>query len=267
MCKLSAVRFPVLLAALVLLGACTSTSTDTTSAPTTSTSVAPTTTTLAPTTTTTVLDVGDGPTGEDLAGAVFSNTLVASFAAHTEVLVSRDADGTQPTVSSTIDTVYQRDPSAVALEIRLNETLFSVVLIDDEAWLNQGGVWEQNPLAEQAVSLASVSLLSPETVGVILPALSDVGEEEVAGRPAVHYQGGAEVFDVLVDVSTDLNLAEFTDLEYATIDIWVDKAGFMSKAEYRFGGTRGEAAFPEYYVATFALTEFDLDTVIVRPSS
>lgn len=259
-------RFSIPLAVLVLLGACTSSTTNTMSASTTS-SVALTTTTLALTTTTAVaLDTGDGPTGEDLAGEVFSNTLVDSFAAHTEVRVSRDPEGTQPTVSSTIDTVYQRDPSAVALEIQLNETLFSVVLIDGEAWLNRDGVWEQNPLAEQAVSLASVSLLSPETVGVILPALAEVGEEEVAGRPAVHFQGGPEVFDVLVDVSTDLNLAEFTDLEYATIDIWIDKAGFLSRAEYRFGGTRGEAAFPEYYVATFALTGFDLDTNIVSPA-
>lgn len=259
-------RIPLLLAVLALSGACTSTTTDTTSASTTSTTSTTTTTTLAPTSTTIVLDAGDGPTGEDLAGAVFSNTLLDSFAAHTEVLVSRDAEGTQPTVSSTIDTLYQRDPSAVALDILLNGTTFSVILIDDEAWLNRDGVWEQNPLAEQVVSLASVSLLSPESVGVILPALSDVGEEEVAGRPAVHYQGGAEVFDVLVDVSAELNLAEFTDLEYATIDLWVDKAGFLSKAEYRFGGTRGEAAFPEYYVATFALTEFDLVTNIVSPT-
>lgn len=252
---------------MLALSSCTTPTVETTTttlAPTTTTTTAVTTTT---TTTVVTADPGDGPTGEDLAGAVFANTAIQSFSAHTEVLVSRDREGTQPTVSSVIDTVYQRDPSAVLLEIVLNGNPTSVTLYEGAAWIKQGDEWTQSALADQVVSLASVSLLSPETVGVILPSLEEIGEEEIAGRPAVRYSGGPEVFTTLVDVSTDLNLAEFTDLEYATIDIWVDKAGFLAKADYRFGGTRGEAAFAEYYVATFELTEFDLDVEIEQPGS
>lgn len=250
-----------------MLSSCTTPAVETTTStiPPTTTSTSTSTSLLETTTTTVANDPGDGPTGEDLAGAIFTNTAAASFSAHTEVIVSRDAEGTQPTVSSIIDTVYQRDPSAVLLEIVLNGTQTSVTLYEGAAWLKQDGVWVQSPLADQVVSLASVSLLSPATVNVVLPALDEVGEEEIAGRATIHYAGGTEVFDTLVDVSTDLNLAEFTDLEYASIDIWVDKAGFLSKAEYRFGGTRGEAAFPEYYVATFELVAFDLDTEIEPP--
>ena len=246
------------------LAACSTTAATTTTAPTTT--LPPTTTTSSTTTTTIAPDVGDDPTSTDLAGAIFELTTINSVRTHTDVQLANDPEGTQVAIHSVIDAAYTRTPDAVSVDVTIDESQnVSVIGIEGRYFLNQGSGWAEQPLARQLLSLASPSLLAPETVAVILPLLDELDEEEVAGRATVHYQGGPEALQALINATDDPTFAAFTEIEYATIDLWVDKSGFLAKAIYEFGGVRAAAPDPEYYTATFEILEYDGDVTIESP--
>ncbi len=252
----------------MILAGCSTTAAPTTTAAPPSPTVPPTTTTMPATTTSTALlpNVGDGPSGTDLAGAVFAKTTLDTFRTHTDVRLADNPDGSDPLVRSVIDAAYQRSPDAVSVSIAIDGAgNFEIIGVGERYFLDDGTGWAEEPLARQILSLASTSLLAPETVAVILPLLDEIGEEDVAGRTAVHYQGGPETLEVLLNATDDPAFASFTDIEYAAIDLWVDKAGFLAKAVYDFGGVRAAAAGPEYYLATFEILEYDPELTIELP--
>ena len=254
-------------ALLVILAACSNTTTTSTIG-TPTTTIPATTTTSPPATTTTSLlpSAGDGPSGTDLAGAVFGKTTLDTFRSHTDVRLANNPDGSAPVVQSVIDAAYQRSPDAVAVDVVIDGSRqFAIIGVEERYFLDAGTGWAEEPLARQLLSLASTSLLAPETVSVILPLLDEVGEEDVAGRTTVHYRGGPETLEVLLNASEDPAFASFTTIEYAAIDLWVDKAGFLAKAIYDFGGVRASATAPEYYLATFEILEYDAELTIELP--
>ena len=250
---------------LVLVAACSS-------APAVTTAVS-STTTVAPTTTTTVTttlppvvvipDPGDGPVVVDPSGEVFDATDLARFRSSTSVLLSRDEAGTDVIIESTIAAAYVREPEAIEATVSSSDVVVSVVGIGEQFWLNQGDGWELNPLAQQLLALASVTALAPDSLDSVLADLTDIGIESVGGRPAVHYQGGATDVQTWLGASPELD--QFSELETGTIDVWVDEAGFVSKADYAFGGTRVNSSATEYYRATFELFDFDADFEITAP--
>ncbi|MDH3307856.1 MAG: hypothetical protein OEO77_10100 [Acidimicrobiia bacterium] len=251
-----------LLAALALMtAACTTATVTTTTGP------APTTT--APiATTTTFADAGDDTSVEFDAEAVFEATGAGTFRSKTAVQVSRDPEGSDVVVRSTIDASYQRNPSAIQAAIVIEGQLaVEVIRIGETYWLNEGGAWRTDPLGEQVLELASVSVLAPSAVRRARPSLEDLGPEMVNGRPTTHYRGGAEQLAVILSVSGDERLAGFTTIDTATIDLWVEDAGFVVKADYEFGGIRQGAAAPEFYAATFELYDFDGGFTIEAPDT
>lgn len=258
---------PRAVALTMMLAACSGTASTTTTVAPTTTLPAITTTTAAPTTTTAPpSDTGDDPTSADLAGAIFELTTLNSFRTHTEVELANDPEGTRPVIHSVIDSAYTRNPDAVSVEISINDTQnTSIIGIEGRYFLNEGTTWKEEALAQRLLSLASPSLLAPETVAVILPLLDEIGDEEVAGRAVVHYQGGPAALQSLINATDDPTFASFTEIEYATIDLWVDKAGFLARAIYEFGGVRAAAPDPEYYTATFEILEYDGDVTIESP--
>ncbi len=253
------------IAMLALVGACTSTPAPAT-APS-STTTEPTTTTSLPTTTlppvVVIPDAGDGPIADNPAGEVFDVTDLSRFRSSTGILLSRDQAGLDVIIESTIAASYVREPEAVEATIASRDAVLSIISIGDEFWLNQGEGWDLSPVADQVLGLTSVTALTPDGLESVLAELTDVGIESVGGRPALHYQGG--VTDVQTWLGGSPELDQFSELETGSIDVWVDEAGFVSKADYAFGGTRVNSSATEYYRATFELFDFDGDFEITAP--
>ncbi|NND01315.1 MAG: hypothetical protein HKN91_00875 [Acidimicrobiia bacterium] len=227
-----------------------------TSAPTTTTEA--TTTTMAP-----VPVLGEGVESLDLAAEVFGASRVDRFRADTEIVSSRDEAETEVIFASNIAAAYQRQPAGIELSVKTtgagaSDIDVQIVALDESYWVRQaGGQWDQDPAAASLLSLASVSLLSPATLEVILPVLDEVGEEEVAGRPAIHVTGGIEELEVFLTATGVQDLNSFSELTIGSIDLWLDRSGFVSRAEYRFGGVMAATLATEYYRATFELSDFD----------
>lgn len=256
----------VFVAVLVLVGGCASAVTTTTgvvSLPTTtvgSTSTPPS----GPTTTGVVVpDEGDGPAADPPSGDVFVSTDLERFRSSTEILLSRDESGTDVIISSNIASAYSREPASIEATITSGERVAHVIGIGETFWIDDGSGWQQNPAAEQVLGLTSVTALTPDSLTPVLAQLTDVGVEDVNGRPATHYQGGTS--DVQTWLGGSPELDQFSSLDIGSIDVWIDEAGFVSKAAYAFGGTRLNSSVTEYYRASFELYDFDGDFEITPP--
>lgn len=278
-CEKLAPHMRKLLVISLLLVACTSTEGTTTVGSgtepsidtTTSPSVTTSTTEPEATTTTVVPVLGDGVAGLELADVVFGASRAERFRATTEIVSAADEDEQEIVFASFLQAAYQREPAGVEISVQTSgagggDVDIDIVAVDASYWVREaGGDWKQDPAAAQLLSLASVSLLSPSALDVVLPVLDEVGEEEVAGRPALHVQGGVQALEVFMAATGVQDLNAFRDLEYASIDLWIDFAGFVSKAEYRFGGVKAATLEPEYYRASFELAGFDEDFTISPP--
>ena len=256
---------------VVLLGACTPATTTTTTAIDTATTVPPTT--LPPMTLATSTTVaGDSSTTSVIqpdpevarpTGDVFVNTDLERFRSSTDILLSRDEAGADVIISSTVEAAYLRSPESIEATITSGEQVAHVIGIDDRFWIDDGTGWQENPAAGQLLSLTSVTALTPETLAPVLDQLTNVGVEDVNGRPAIHYQGGTADIQTWLGGSPELD--QFSTLDIGSIDVWIDDAGFVTKAKYVFGGTRLNSSATEYYRAAFELFDFDAEFEIVPP--
>lgn len=262
---------------LLLVAACSASATTTTVATTVPTPTVPTvTSTAAPASTTTTTEapepvLADGVEGLDLAKEVFDASRVERFRARTEIVSSSDAEESAILLASYIDGAYERTPAGVQLAVQTagagsGNVDVEIIAVGDDAWVRTAeGDWEQDRTALQLLALANVSLLSPASLEIILPVLDEVGEEEVAGRPAVHLQGGVDELQAFLSANGVRDLNAFNELTEGSIDLWLDRAGFVSKAEYRFGGVIASTLATEYYRASFELSDFDGDFNITPP--
>lgn len=258
-----------LILCVVVLGACTPAATTTTSSVDASTTIPPSTlaavTTVAGNSSTTSLgqpDTGD-PEAVRPTGDVFVNTDLARFRSSTDILLSRDEAGTDVIISSNVQAAYLRSPESIEATITSGDRVAHVIGIDNQFWIDDGTGWQENPAAGQLLSLTSVTALTPETLAPILDQLTNVGIEDVNGRPAIHYQGGTADIQTWLGGSPELD--QFSTLDLGSIDVWIDDAGFVTKAEYVFGGTRLNSSATEYYRAAFELYDFDAEFEIVPP--
>ena len=266
-----------LLPALLVVAACTTGGATTTPAVAPSTQpprTVPTPTTVPATTTTSGPPepvLADGVEGLDLAKEVFDASRVERFRARTEIVSSSDAEESAILLASYIDGRYQRSPAGVQIAVQTagagsGDVDVEIIAVGDDAWTRTAeGEWEQDRTALQLLALANVSLLSPASLEIILPVLEEVGEEEVAGRPAIHLQGGVDELQAFLSANGVQDLNAFNELTEGTIDLWLDRAGFVSKAEYRFGGVIASTLATEYYRASFELSDFDGDFEITAP--
>lgn len=253
----------------VMLGACTSAATTTTPVADTTIVVPPTT--AAPTavpgsaSTTTLVQAtsGDGPESARPTGDVFVKTDLERFRSSTDILLSRDEAGVDVIISSSVEAAYVRSPESIEATITSGERVAHVIGIDDTFWIDDGTGWQETPAAAQLLSLTSVTALTPETLAPILDQLTNVGVEDVNGRSAVHYQGGTADIQTWLGGSPELD--QFSTLDIGSIDVWIDEAGFVTKAVYVFGGTRLNSSATEYYRAAFELFDFDAEFEIAPP--
>lgn len=258
-----------LLLCFVVLGACTSAATTTTPVVDTSTTVPPTTlaasTTVPGNASTTSLTQPDpaGPEAARPTGDVFVKTDLERFRSSTDILLSRDEAGLDVIISSSIEAAYVRSPESIEATITSGERVAHVIGIDNQFWIDDGTGWQENPAASQLLSLTSVTALTPETLAPILDQLTNVGVEDVNGRPAIHYQGGTADIQTWLGGSPELD--QFSTLDVGSIDVWIDDTGFVTKAAYVFGGTRLNSSATEYYRAAFELFDFDAEFEIVPP--
>ncbi len=259
-----------LILCFVVLGACTPAATTTTSVVETSiivpptTAAAPTTVPDNPSTTSTVQPTtGDGPQTAGPTGDVFLKTDLERFRSSTDILLSRDEAGDDVIISSSVEAAYVRSPESIEATITSGERVAHVIGIDNRFWLDDGTGWQETPAAAQLLSLTSVTALTPETLAPILDQLTNVGVEDVNGRPAIHYQGGTADIQTWLGGSPELD--QFSTLDVGSIDVWIDEAGFVTKAAYVFGGTRLNSSATEYYRAAFELLDFDGEFEIVPP--
>lgn len=251
-------------AVLVLVSACSSAVTTTTVAPQPPTTVGSTSTLPGSTTTAVIVpDEGDGPGAAPPSGDVFVSTGLERFRSSTEILLSRDEAGTDVIISSNIASAFSREPASIEATITSGERVAHVIGIGETFWIDDGSGWQENPAAEQVLSLTSVTALTPDSLTPVLAELTDVGVEDVNGRPATHYQGGTS--DVQTWLGGSPELDQFSSLDIGSIDVWIDEAGFVSKAAYAFGGTRLNSSVTEYYRASFELYDFDGDFEIKPP--
>ena len=259
-----------LILGFVMLGACTSAATTTTQVVDTTVVVPPTTvaesTTIPGSGSTTTLGqptAGDGPEATRPTGDVFLKTDLERFRSSTDILLSRDEAGVDVIISSSVGAAYVRSPESIEATITSGERVAHVIGIDNTFWIDDGTGWQETPAAAQLLSLTSVTALTPETLAPILDQLTNVGVEDVNGRPAVHYQGGTTDIQTWLGGSPELD--QFSTLDVGSIDVWIDEAGFVTKAIYVFGGTRLNSSATEYYRAAFELFDFDADFEIVPP--
>lgn len=254
----------------VVLGACTSAATTTTPVVDTSIIVPPTTAAAS----TTVPDIasttslvqpapGDGPEAAGPTGDVFLKTDLERFRSSTDILLSRDEAGNDVIISSSVEAAYVRSPESIEATITSGERVAHVIGIDNTFWIDDGTGWQETPAAAQLLGLTSVTALTPETLAPILDQLTNVGVEDVNGRPAIHYQGGTADIQTWLGGSPELD--QFSTLDVGSIDVWIDEAGFVTKAAYVFGGTRLNSSATEYYRAAFELLDFDAEFEIVPP--
>ncbi len=256
-----------LIALLLLASACsTQTATTTTTAVATASTIATTTSVLtaAPTTTASPVDSTVPPTEAKPTGDIFLNTELERFRSATEILLSRDEAGSDVIISSSIAAAYVREPESIEATVTSGDQVAHVIGIGETFWIDDGAGWQENAAAEQLLSLTSVTALTPDTLGPILLRLTNVGVEELNGRQATHYQGG--IADVRAWLGGSPELDQFAVLDLGSIDVWVDEAGFVSKAAYVFGGTRVNSSATEFYRATFELFDFDADFEVNPPA-
>lgn len=261
----------------MVVAACSASATTTSVATTVPTpTVPPVTSTIAPASTPTTTEapepvLADGVEGLDLAKEVFDASRVERFRARTEVVSSSDAEESAILLASYIDGTYQRSPAGVQIAVQTagaggGDVDVEIIAVGDDAWFREsGGEWEQDRTALQLLALANVSLLSPASLEIILPVLDEVGEEEVAGRPTVHLRGGVDELRAFLTANEVQDLNAFSELTGGTIDLWLDRSGFVSKAEYRFSGVVASTLATEYYRASFELSDFDGDFEITAP--
>lgn len=269
----------LLLAGTLLLAACTSqtgTSTtlqsmaETTAAPTSTAPAATVSTTAPPTTEPAPNPLEAGIRSVDRADVVFDAIGIDGFRSTSSVLASADPEQTEIILQSEIQSAYQRTPAAVEMLLEtagagVASTSLELRAIEEAFWVRQdGGDWASEPSLAPLLSLANVSLLSPEALETVLPVLEEVGQEEVGGRQALHVRGGMEPLRVFLSAAGVSDLNRFSELQFGEIDLWLDLAGFVSKAEYRFGGVRAVDLQTEYYRAGFELSGFD-EPVSVEP--
>lgn len=253
-----------IVAVLVLVGACSSAVTTTTTPPPPTTIGATSPVPPGPTTSSVVVpDEGDGPGTASPSGDVFVSTDLERFRSSTEILLSRDEAGNDVIISSNIASAYSRDPESIEATVTSGERVAQVIGIGETFWIDDGSGWQENRAAEQVLSLTSVTALTPDSLLPVLAQLTDVGVEDVNGRPATHYQGGTS--DVQTWLGGSPELDQFSSLDIGSIDVWIDEAGFVSKAAYVFGGTRLNSSVTEYYRASFELYDFDGDFEIKPP--
>lgn len=256
-----------LMVLLLLVGACTPAATTTTAsiAPTAST-MATTTTVLnpSPLTTTSSVDSTVVQTEVEPTGDIFLKTELERFRSATEILLSRDEAGSDVIISSSVAAAYVREPEGIEATITSGDQVAHVIGIGETFWIDDGAGWQENAAAEELLSLTSVTALTPDTLAPILGRLTNVGVEDLNGRSATHYQGGTG--DVQAWLGGSPELDQFAVLDVGSIDVWVDEAGFVSKASYVFGGTRINSSATEFYRATFELFDFDADFEIKPPA-
>ena len=260
--------FQLVLISAVVLAACRASAPTTTVADIPSVTAVPTTepivtTTAPPTTQPVEPDEGDGrpqvlPTGE-----VFTATDVQRFRSATSLVLSRDEAGEDVVIATTVDASYVREPDSIEAIIVADGREVGVIGINGTFWIEQGGEWSVDPIAEQVLSLTSVTALAPESLGAVLDGLDEVGIEDVNGRPATHFRG--DVSDIEAWLGDTSEVAQFGSLDVGQIDIWIDDAGFMSKAAYVFGGVRANSSATEFYSVSFEMFDFDADFEIVAP--
>ncbi len=254
------------------VGATTSVAAVPETAPASATTAATTVPSVTTTTTEALAPVfSDGVEGLDLAAAVFDNSRVERFKARTEIVSSSDPEEAIILLGSFVDSAYQRSPAGVQVAVKTagaggGDVDVEIIALGDDAWVRTaGGPWDQDQAGLQLLALANVSLLSPASLEIILPVLEEVGEEEIAGRPTIHLQGGVDELQSFLSANGVQDLNAFNELTEGTINLWLDRSGFVSKAEYRFGGVVASTLATEYYRASFELSDFDGDFEITAP--